>query len=246
MSQITTLAKRELTSYFVSPIAYVVAFSFLFINGFIFWILVDVLNKPNVPHGPVMQYFFGGTIFFWLYLMSIAPVITMRLIAEERKSGTIETLMTAPLSDWDLVLGKYLSSILFFVILWLPTTIYVMILELYSSIDYGPIVSGYLGTLLIGFLFLAAGLLTSSVTKNQIIASILSFGVIVILCLLGFLEYLFTDQFIKEIFSYTNIWSHMGDFGKGIVDTRHIVYYLSLSFLFLYFTTRVVEARKWQ
>jgi ABC-2 type transport system permease protein len=247
MVKIAPLFMKELKSYFYSPIAYVVLVVFLAFNSFIFSLLMIVLNDPRMTiEGSAMQLYFGRTIFLYLVLSIVPAVITMRLIAEERKSGTIEVLMTAPITDWDLVLSKFLGAWAFFIFLWLPTLFYVGVLRWYSPIDYGPICSGYLGTALLGAMFIAVGLLCSALTRNQIIAAIVSYVLITTLWIVGIFENLVSGALAKGIFSYLSVFQHFDGFSKGIVDTRPLVYYLSVTVLCLFLTVRVVESQKWR
>ena len=131
MRQITALVKRELIAYFSSPLAYIVMTAFLLMQGYIFYIIVSFLNNPVTEAITPMQLFFGGTLFFWLFLLFVVPVITMRLIAEERRSGTIEVLLTSPLTEAQVIIGKFVAALGFYASLWLPTVLYVVILKQY-------------------------------------------------------------------------------------------------------------------
>jgi len=187
---------------------------------------------------------FGGTIFFWLMLLFVLPVTTMRLLAEERRTGTLEVLLTSPVSEGQVVLGKFLAAFVFYLFLWVPTLVYIVILALHSKLDPGPVLAGYLGIALLGVLFLSIGTLTSALVRNQIIAAVLAFAILVIVFSIGLVENLATGAVIKGALGYMNLWQHMDDFGKGIVDTRHVVYDLSLAGLFLFLATRALEASK--
>ena len=248
MRKIAPLFAKELTSYFYSPIAYVVLVVFLAFNGFIFFLIMSALNDPRMPReGSAMQLFFGGTIFFYLLLSIIASVITMRLIAEERKAGTIEMLMTAPITDWDLVLSKFFGAMAFYLFLWLPTLSYVALLRRYSAVDVGPLCSGYLGIVALGGMSISVGLLCSALTRNQIIAAISSFVIITVLWTVGIFKSFVAGTLTQGFFSYVNILDHFFDsFSKGIVDTRPLVYYLSRTVLCLFLKVKVVESRKWR
>ena len=141
---------RELRAYFFSPLAYVVLTFFLLVNGYVFWLIVSYLNDPRAQAGALPL--FGQTIFFWLVLLFVAPVLTMRLLSEERRSGTIEMLMTAPVTETQVVLGKYAAALGYYAFLWLPTLVYVWVVAHFGSVDPGPVLSGYLGVLGIGAL----------------------------------------------------------------------------------------------
>jgi ABC-2 type transport system permease protein len=227
--------------------AYVIMTAFMVVNGYVFWMIIEVLNNPRYPAGTAaMKLFFGGTIFFWLFKLFIVPTITMKSIAEERKNGTIETLMTAPVSDFQVVAGKYLASYLLYLSLWSMTLIYVFILRYYTPVDFGPVISGYLGTALIGAFFCAIGIFTSTLTKNQVIAAIISFAIMVGIFSGGMIQYLSTDSVVKDFFGYLNLWEHMNEFARGIVDSRRIVYYLSMTLLFLFLSVRTLESSRWR
>ncbi len=244
MRKLVALVHRELLAYFSSPLAYVILTAFLFINGYVFYLIVAYLNDPRTQAMAPLKLIFGGTIFFWLFLLFVVPVITMRLLAEERRSGTLEVLLTSPVSEGQVVLGKFLAAFVFYLFLWLPTWVYVWILASHARIDFGPVWAGYLGIALLGVLFLSVGLLTSALVRNQIVAAILAFAVLVVVFSLGLVENLVTGALAKGILGYMNLWNHMDDFARGIVDTRHIVYTLSLAGLFLFLATKALEASK--
>ncbi|HUK13665.1 MAG TPA: ABC transporter permease [Thermoanaerobaculaceae bacterium] len=244
MRKLLALVHRELISYFSSPLAYVVLTAFLFVNGYVFYLIVAYLNDPRTPPMAAFKLLFGGTIFFWLTLLFVLPVTTMRLLAEERRTGTLEVLLTSPVSEAQVVLGKFLAAFVFYLFLWAPTLVYVAILAHYSKLDPLPVLAGFLGIALLGVLFLSIGTFTSALVRNQIIAAILAFAVLVIIFSIGLVENLASAAALKGALSYMNLWEHMDDFGKGIVDTRHVVYNLSLAGLFLFLATKALEASK--
>jgi ABC-2 type transport system permease protein len=246
MRKSLALVQRELVAYFSSPLAYVVLTAFLFFNGYVFWLITNFLNDPRTQAMAPLKLMFGGTIFFWLFLLFVVPVITMRLLAEERRTGTLEVLLTAPVSEGQVVIAKFIAAFIFYVFLWLPTVVYVIILGSYSSIDPYPVAAGYLGIALLGVLFTAVGLLTSALTRNQIVAAIFAFAVLVVLFSIGLLEQLATGPALKSALGYMNLWDHMDDFSRGLVDTRHVVYDISLAGLFLFLATKALAAKKWR
>jgi ABC-2 type transport system permease protein len=245
---VPTIARRELAGYFYSPVAYVVATLFLVLQGFTFWFFVRALSDPSAPPGAVMQFYFGGTILFWIALVLATATIPMRLLAEERRAGTLEPLLTAPVTDADVVLGKYLAALGFYVFLWLPTLAYVFILRHYAPPgqlpEWGPIAAGYLGTLLEGAAFLAVGLFASSLTSNQIIAAVLSFVFVFLLLLFGVVEQYVASDTVRAVSRHFNLFKHMDDFGRGIVDTRAVACSLSVAVLALFGTVKVLESRR--
>ena len=246
MRSLIAILTRELRAYFFSPLAYVVAALLLLVNGAVFWLIVSYLNDPRAGIGAPLELFFGQTVFFWLVLLFVAPVITMRLLSEERRSGTIEVLMTAPVTETKVVVGKYLAALVFYLFLWLPTVVYAVILSRYSQVDWGPVAAGYLGIAGIGALLLAAGVLASSLSRSQLVAAVLTFAIAGPLFAIGFLEFLFTGETLRELFTYMSLPRHMEEFSRGIVDSRRLVYYASTSALFLFLAARALAARKWR
>ncbi len=239
------IARRELAAYFFSPISYLVATLFLVVEGYSFSLFVSVLNQTQAMHGAVLHYFFGGTFLFWLFVMFLTAVLTMRLIAEERRSNTLEPLLTAPVAAPSIILGKYLACVCFYVALWLPTLLYVAILAAYSpadsALDPGPIIAGYLGTFLVSSSALALGLFFSTVTRNQILAAVLSFVTLSMLLLVGVLgDTLVRNGHWAAILDYINLFKHMEDFGRGIVDSRHVVYHLGIIVVALFAAARAL------
>lgn len=246
MKAVLATFNRELRAYFFSPLAYVVLFFFLVINGFVFAMIISFLNDPRSPAGRPLDLFFGGTLFFWILLLFIAPVLTMRLLSEELRSGSIEVLMTAPVTEGQVVAGKYLAALAFYLFLWLPTLAYAGVVAHYSEVDWGPILAGYLGILGIGALFLSVGLFASAMTRSQLLAAIITFALLIFFFSFGLLENLVNNEGVREAFGYLNLWNHMDEFAKGIVDTRRLVYYLSGTLFFLFLTSRALEDRKWR
>jgi ABC-2 type transport system permease protein len=247
MRKTWAIVRRELIAYFSSPLAYIVITAFLFMQGYIFYLIVSFLNNPKTPAMTPLRLFFGGTIFFWLFLLFVVPVITMRLIAEERRSGTIEVLLTSPVTEAQVVVGKFAAAMAFYAALWLPTIIYVVLLRRHSEIDLGPVAAGYFGVFLLGFLFLAVGTFASTLTNNQLIAAIIAFAATVILFSIGLVEQLMiSSSFLKSALAQMNLWTQMDDFAKGIVDSRHVVYQLSAGVLFLFLAAKSLEVKKWR
>ena len=246
MNGILATLQRELKAYFYSPLAYVVLCFLLVVNGIVFALILSFLNDPMSPAGRPLDLFFGGTFFFWLVVVFAAPVLTMRLLAEERRSGSIEVLMTAPVTEGQVVAGKYLAALLFYAFLWLPTLAYAGIVAYNSEIDWGVVGSGYLGILLVGALFLAVGTFASAMTSNQIIAAVMSFAILLGLFAFSLVQYLANGQVLKDALAYLSIPQHMEEFAKGVVDTRRLVFYVTTTLFFLFLTSRALEARKWR
>lgn len=238
------VARRELAAYFLSPVSYLVATLFLLVQGYSFWLFLSILNSHPAQHGAVMQYFFGGTVLYWLFVMFLAAVITMRLVAEERRSGTLEPLVTAPVAEPSIIAGKYLGCVGFYAALWLPTLVYVVMLRAYSpegaAPDPGPVAAGYLGTLLVSSSALALGLFFSTLTRNQILAAVLSFVTLAMLLLLGPLGRIVSWPPAAALFGYIDLFGQMEEFGRGIVDSRRFVYHLSIVAFALFAATRAL------
>jgi ABC-type transport system involved in multi-copper enzyme maturation permease subunit len=236
------VARREIAAYFLSPVAYLVATLFLLVEGYSFFIFLRVLNQTRTMHGAVLQYFFGGTFLFWLFVMFLAAVITMRLIAEERRAGTLEPLLTAPIAEGSVIVGKFLGALVFYVALWAPTLFYVFMLALYAppgaGLDPGPLAAGYLGTFLVGASALALGLLFSTFTRNQILAAVLAFVSLTMLLLAGMLA----SSGPRESLAWLSLFHQMQDFGRGIVDSRVVVYHLGWICVALFAATRALAA----
>jgi ABC-2 type transport system permease protein len=246
MSGFLAVLERELKAYFYSPLAYVVLTFFLLVQGYYFSVIVAYLADPRFPAGKPLELFFGQTIFTWLVLIFAGTFLTMRLISEELRSGTIETLMTAPVSETHVVLGKYAAALLFYLFLWAPTLVFCGIVRWFTPVDWGPIAASYLGIVGIGALFLAVGLFASATSKNQIVAAVASFFFVLVLFSIGLLESLANGETARAVLGYLNLWQHMDDFAKGVVDTRRLVYYATGAGFFLFLTTRALAARKWR
>lgn len=245
-----TIAKREMRGFFVLPIAYIVLTVWLLYFGLVFYILADFFSaSPGGGGGTsLMTAFFGGTTLFYLPLLIFAPVLTMRLLAEEKSTGTLEPLMTAPVGEWSIVLGKYFAALLFWCALWAPTLLYFWIVSGFGKdvIDYGTLGATYLGVFSVGMLYMAIGLLMSAVSRTQIAAALLSFLVLGSLFLIGLRSYGTQDDTERALYEYLGVWSQMGTFAKGIVDTRFLVFDATLAALAVFMTVRVVQSNRWQ
>lgn len=233
---ILAFAGRELYTYFVSPIAYVVTFGWLLIMGFLFALIVTSSNEAS------LRGTFGN---MGVILLLLSPVLTMRLISDETRTGTIELLMTSPVRDWEIVIGKYLGSLAFFTVMLLLTGWYPLLLFQLGNPDPGPIVAGYLGVYLLGAAMIAIGLLTSSLTENQIVAAVLAFGILLILYLFSAAASVAGPQ-LAGLVTYLGLSDHLNDFLQGVIDTRNLIYYLSVIVAALFLTVRSVEARRYR
>lgn len=251
MRSFLVLLRRELGAIFASPIAWTVTAFFLVVQGASFALLLDLLARgaESTDGGTVVANLLGS-IFFWLALLIVAPAITMRSFAEERRSGTFETLMTAPVRDGAVVLSKYAAALVFYVALWLPTLAYPAVLYALrpfgAPMDAGALAAGYLGVLLIGASALAAGVLASALSRSQVVAAIASFAVICLFFLAGFLPYLPRGETMSRTVHYASGVTHLLDFARGVVDTRPIAFHLINTAWLLWAAVKAVEARQWK
>lgn len=239
MNRATAIARREFNSYFYSPIAYVVIAAFLIASGFAFY-------QDFVPgQAAAMRNTFNWMVWF---LVFVTPILSMGLLSQEWATGTIETLMTAPVTDADVVIGKFLGNLGLLVVMLLPTLIYVGLLGIYGRPDLGPIFSGYLGILLTGALFVAVGLFCSSLTRSQIVAVVLA---ILILCLATVVPYMIRVSvanlrpFFLKLLDQA-VYRRYSDFSRGVLESGNIVFFLAATAVFLFFTTKVLESRRWK
>jgi ABC-2 type transport system permease protein len=233
---------REWRAYFLSPLAYVILTAYMFLNGLIFSRIVAFLSSPGAPRERFLSLMFTNT-YFWIFTLFIVPIITMRLLAEERKTGTLEVLLTSPVSESTVVFGKFLGALGFFLVVWVPGLIFILYLRTQTAVDLGAVASGYLGIALIGAYFISIGTFASTLTKNQIIAAILTFGILIPLFSAGLFQS-GADPSHQTIIDYLNMWDHMDEFARGVVDTRRLVYYLSGTVFFLFLSSVVLMSKK--
>ncbi|MEY2537742.1 MAG: gliding motility-associated transport system permease protein [Verrucomicrobiota bacterium] len=250
MRKFFVLLMREVRSYFYSPVAYVVLVFFLIITGVDFYFQISFMNQRPMQYS--VQEAFFNSIFFWFAFVLIFPLITMRLFAEEFKLGTIEPLMTAPVRDWQVVLAKFFGALVFYVILWLPTLLYFAVFQKITqqtaANSFGSYWGSYLMLLLLGMFYLSVGCFASVLTKNQIVAAIISFCAITLLFFLGLVQFILLDvsSTMRALLGYFSAIEHMGTFSRGVIDTRPIVLYLSMTMVMLTLTYQVFQSRKWR
>lgn len=250
MSTFLTLLKREIRAYFYSPIAYVVLCFFLLLTGFTFYAAVALLQRGSTEVTVVEAFF--NTVLFWYGFVLIFPLITMRVFAEEFKMGTIETLMTAPVRDAQVVLAKFFGALGFYVLLWVPSLAYFYLFEVITKTRAAQVAGAYWGSylllLLLGMFYISIGCLASALTRNQIIAAVVSFCSITLLFFGGLLSLIIVNvtPLLRDLVGYFSAIEHMGQFSKGVIDTRPVVFYLSMTLFVLVLTYHVFQARKWK
>jgi ABC-2 type transport system permease protein len=235
---IAVISRKELASYLASPMAYVVTAVFLALSGTLF---ASYLAGTSYSDTSIRGFLEGGQVLILLF----AAVLTMRLVAEERKVGTWELLLTAPVRDAEIVLGKFVGSLALLAAMLVLTVYYPFLLLLFGDPDVGPIATSYLGLVLLGSASLAIGLFASSLTSNQIVSAVVAGGILFALWFLGSASQLAPGP-VGELLSYLSLSGHFPDFVRGVIDTRAVVYYLSTTALFLYLAIRSVEADRWR
>jgi ABC-2 type transport system permease protein len=232
------LFKKELMSYFNSPIAYIFIGVFLVVGNWLFFNTFFLIGQASVRN-----YF---SLLPWIFLF-LSPALTMRLWAEEKKSGTIEFLLTLPITDWQVILAKFSSALAFlFFSLMLSITLPISVAWL-GNLDLGPVIGSYLGAILLGGSYLALGLFISSLTKNQIIAFVLGLVACFAVFIVGADFVLISaPQFFVPAMKFLGLGNHFNNIARGVIDTKDIIYYFSFIFLFLWLNVRVIEKRSWK
>lgn len=250
MQAYLTLVRRELGSLFKSWIAYVILAAVMLLLGVSFVFLLRALNMESTP--VPLTLLFYDTFFFWIILLLVTPLITMRTLALEKSTGTFETLMTTPVHDGQVVLAKFTGALLFFVVLWLPLLPCLLIVRHFSSdptaLAAGTIASTYLGILLLGCVYLSLGIFASAVTRSQIVAAMIAFALGIPLFCLSFLGAMLPTQtgLLRQVVSHVAWMEHMSQFAQGTVDLRPVVLCLSITGFFLFLALKAVEARRWR
>jgi len=239
MQKVGTLTRRELSVFFFSPIAYVVIAIFLVVTG-IFFTSDNFLPGAEAS----LRITFGN--YLPLILVFVLPMLTMRLLSEEFRSGTVETLMTAPVSEADIVLGKFLGTLVFYLAMLATTLLHVVLIAVYGPLDVGMLLATYLGLILLGGLYISVGLFFSACTRNQVFAVLCSFVLLAVFTFLA--NYLAREQegTLRVVLQHLSIVAHFQDFARGLVDTNHLIFFLSTTVLFLFLTVKVLESRRWR
>ncbi len=250
MRKFFTLLNREVRSYFYSPIAYIVLVFFLLLCGVDFYFQLSFMNGRPVPYS--VQEAFFNSVFFWFAFVLIFPLITMRLFAEEFKLGTIEPLMTAPVRDWQVVLAKFFGALVFYIVLWIPTLLYFALFQRVThqpaANSMGAYLGSYLMLFLLGIFYLSVGCLASVLTRNQIVAAIISFCAITLHFFSGLVSFIVQDisSATRQLLGYFSAIEQMGTLSRGEIDTRPIVLYVSMTVLMLALTHQAFQSRKWR
>jgi len=231
---------REMKSYFTSPIAYVLLIVFSLLTGFFF---AAYFNWATRYAGEAsMRAIFHNISITMIF---VSPLITMRLFAEEKRLGTIELLMTSPITDTEVVIGKFMASLALFAIMLASTILCPFFLIYYAKPDIPPMLVGYLGLFLLGASFLSLGIIASSVTSNQIVAALVSFVFLLGLWTIGWMSGAVGSN-MSKILSFVSLVDHFEDFAKGVIDTKHVLYYLSFTCFSLFFAVKMVQSSRWK
>lgn len=259
-SGFAALLKKELIIYFAGPIFYITGFFFLLLTGYFFYAnavyygitslaaaaaqatnpqVAAQLNPQNMVYQPLFMV-------MAIVLIFLVPLLTMRLLAEEKRSGTAELLFTYPLADWSIILGKFAAAFLIYLIFLAFTASYSLALGFMTRVDLGALAAGYLGVVLLGASFLALGLFASSLTENQIIAGVVGFALLLLFWVIGWAQELGTGGALGRVMQFLSLTEHYDNFIKGVINTRDLVYCASFIFFFLFLTKRQLESRRWR
>jgi ABC-2 type transport system permease protein len=253
MSNVFTIAQKELKSYFASPIAYIIIGFFALVFGWFYFVSINYFMQASMQMGmqgpgqinvntmairPLLQNI--GVVALFLL-----PLISMRTYSEEKRSGTIELLLTSPLTDTQIVLGKFLGAVALYALMLAITWIHIGMLFIYGNPELKPILSGYLGLLLMGASFLSVGLLISSLTRNQIVAGAATFATLLLLWTVNWMSES-AGPTMQKVLSALSITDHFDDFAKGVIAVSHLVYYLSFISFGLFLTTKSVDSERWR
>jgi len=255
MRNVLAIAHKELKSYFSSPIAYILLGFWALVYGYFFVVMMNFFVRQSMQMNQFMQGpaslnvnqqlirpVLQNVTILALFLM---PMITMRTYAEEKRSGTIELLLTSPLTDLQIILGKFLGALAMYALMLAVSLIHIALLFYFGRPEWKPIIVAYFGLLLFGGCFLSVGLFISSLTKNQIVAGIVTFVVFLLLWIISWIGS-FSGPTIDSLTQYLSIIEHFEDFNKGVLDTSHVIYYLSVITLGLFLTAKAVDSERWR
>jgi ABC-2 type transport system permease protein len=252
MNNILAIAHKELKSYFSTPIAYIVIGFFALLFGYFFYAMLIIFNQQSQQFGGqggnvdinqqlIRPLFLNASVI----LLFVLPLITMRTYSEEKRSGTIELLLTSPVTDVEIIIGKFLGAMALYAAMLAITVIHVGLLFSYGNPEWKVVVTGYVGLLLMGGCFISVGLLISSMTKNQIVSGMVTFAVFLLLWVINWIAS-FTGPTTQSVLNYLSITDHFDDFTRGILDTKHLIYYFSVMSFGLFLTTRSVDTERWK
>jgi ABC-2 type transport system permease protein len=253
MRNTLAIAQRELNAYFASPIAYVLIGFFALLFGWFFYVPLAYFEQQSMQAGMnpgaalnINQMLVGPTLMNTTVIMLfLFPLITMRTYSEEKRSGTIELLLTSPITDVQIIIGKFAGAMLLYAAMLAVTLIHMAVLFIYGTPEWKPIATGYLGLLLMGGCFLSLGLFISSLTKNQIVAAMSTFAVFLMLWVINWISS-FVGPTTQAVLATLSLTDHFDDFAKGIIDTKHVVYYLSFMAFGLFLTAKSVDSERWR
>jgi ABC-2 type transport system permease protein len=255
MNNILAIAHKELKAYFASPIAYIVIGFSAILFGWFFVNLLYYFDRMALQAGMGMggpdtanvNEMLIGPLFMnvSVILLFTLPLVTMRIYSEEKRSGTIELLLTAPLTDFQIVMGKFIGALVLYAAMLAVTLVHIGILFVFGNPEWRPVATGYLGLLLMGGCFLSLGLFVSSLTKNQIVAGMVTFAVFLMFWVINWISS-FTGPTTQNVLNYLSITEHLNDFTKGVLDTKHLVYYVSFIAFSLFLTVRSVDSERWR
>jgi len=252
VNNILAIAHKELKSYFSTPIAYIVIGFFALLFGYFYYAMVVIFNQQSVQFGAeggamdinqqlIRPLFLNASVI----LLFVLPLITMRTYSEEKRSGTIELLLTSPVSDLEIIIGKFLGAMTLYAAMLGITLIHMALLFSYGNPEWKVVVTGYIGLLLMGGCFISVGLLISSLTKNQIVSGMVTFAVFLLLWVINWIAS-FTGPTTQSVLNYLSITDHFDDFTRGILDTKHLIYYFSVMSFGLFLTSRSVDTERWK
>lgn len=254
MRNIWAIARKELRAYFASPIGWVLIGFFALLYGYFFYALLAFFERQSMQMGMGMgpqsmnvnqQLITPLLMNVTVVLLFILPMVTMRTYAEEKRSGTIELLLTSPLTDWQIILGKFIGAMLLYAAMLAVTLINMGLLFLYGTPEWKPVLTGYLGLLLVGGCFISVGLFISSLTKNQIVAGAITFAVFLMLWVINWIG-TFVGPTAQAILQHLSITEHFDDFARGVLDSKHLVYYTSFIIFGLFLTAKSVDSERWR
>ncbi|MFH0786396.1 MAG: ABC transporter permease subunit [Pseudomonadota bacterium] len=253
MKGFTAVFKRELYAFFASPIFYVVGTIFLILSGYFFYnsvayfslISFQAAQNPQMGGQVNLNEMVVKPLFddMSIILLLIVPLLTMRLLAEEKKNGTIELLLTYPIRELAVLLGKYLATLFVILVILAVTVFYMILLAWIGKLEWGPVLTGYGGLVLLAASFVSLGLFASALTQNQVIAAVIGFGALLMFWIIGWIGSV-SGPIVGQVVQYLSLMEHLDPFSKGVLDTRDLIYYLNFSVFFIFLTLRYLDSQK--